>query len=130
MNRLIIAAAAALAWSAGQGVAADFDGSKLLVCANMEASDCGPGQPCARGRADDFGAPTFMRIDFAAKNIIGPNRTTPIVTQERNVNQLLLQGTELGYAWSVALDTTSGKIAATLIDRDGVIVLFGACTPL
>jgi hypothetical protein len=42
----------------------------------------------------------------------------------------LLQGTELDYAWSLALDTTSGNLAATLIDREEVVVLFGACTPL
>lgn len=129
MNRWIVAAAAALALSAGHALAADFDGSKLLICANTEASDCGPGQACARGRADDFGAPTFIRIDFAAKSIIGPKRTTPIVSQEKSGTQVLLQGTELGYAWSLALDTTSGKLAATLLDTDGAIVMFGACTP-
>lgn len=130
MNRWKVAAVAAFALFAGNGMASDFDGSKRLICANTEASDCGPGQSCVRARADDVGAPTFLRIDFAEKSIIGPKRTTPILTQERSGNQLLLQGTELGYAWSLALDTSTGRMSATLVDRDGAIVLFGACTPL
>lgn len=107
---------------------ADFDGSKLLICANMEASECGMGQTCVRGQATEFGAPAFIRIDLANKTIVGPRRTTPIVGMLTDAQQILLQGTELGYAWSIALDTSSGLMAATLVDHDDVIVLFGACT--
>jgi hypothetical protein len=127
MKRLFAAGMAVLAWNAAHG--ADFDGSKLLICANVEAADCGPGEACTRGRPDDLGAPAFIRIDFAKKAIVGPRRTTPIVSMDKSLNQILLQGTELGYAWSVALDTNSGKLAATLVDRESVMVLFGACTP-
>lgn len=126
----VAAAAAAWVWSAAQAAGAEYDGSRLLICANTEASDCGAGQACARGQAGAFGAPTFFRIDFANKTIVGPKRSTPIVSQDRSASQLLLQGTELGYAWSIALDTTDGRVAASLVDRDGVIVLFGNCTPL
>ena len=120
--------AAGLALALGLAHGADFDGSKMLICANMEAADCNPGQICARGRADEFGAPAFIRIDFANKAIVGPNRTTPIVGMANDAQQILLQGTELGYAWSIALHTGSGQLAATLVDHDSVIVLFGACT--
>jgi hypothetical protein len=47
---------------------------------------------------------------------------------EANEQQLLLQGTELGFAWSVALDKSTGEMSATLVNRDGAFVLFGACT--
>ena len=127
MKRWIAAGVTMLACSLAQG--ADYDGSRLLICANVEAADCGPGQACTKGRAEDVGAPVFIRIDFAKKVIVGPRRTTPIVGMEKSPNQMLLQGTELGYAWSIALDTGSGKLAATLVDREGVVVLFGACTP-
>lgn len=128
-KRAIGAIAAILAGTALPGVAADYDGSKLLVCANLEAAYCSPGYACDPGQASDIGAPTFMRIDLANKRIVGPQRTTPIVTVEKGDGQLLLQGTELEYAWSLALDTAEGTIAATLVDREGVVVLFGACTP-
>jgi hypothetical protein len=109
---------------------AEFDGSRLLMCANVEAADCAPGQTCVRLRPDDIGAPAFIRIDFNRKVIVGPKRTTDITSIEKADRQLLLQGTELGYAWSIALDTGSGKLAATLADREGVFVLFGNCTAM
>ena len=116
--------------TAGIALAADFDGSKLLICAPVEAMDCVAGEACTRGRPDDIGAPAFMRIDFAKKAIVGPKRTSPILFMEKSESQLVLQGTELGHAWTLALDRSDGKIAATLVDRTGVFVLFGSCTPL
>ena len=129
MKRAITFVAAILAWAAVPGAASDFDGSKLLVCANMEAAYCSSGQKCDSGRPSDIGAPNFIRIDLANKNIVGPERTTPIVTVEKGSEQLLLQGTELGYAWSLALDINDGSLAATIVNRYEVVVLFGACTP-
>jgi hypothetical protein len=129
MKRAIMTLAALLTWTAVPGVASDFDGSKLLVCANMEAAYCSSGQPCDSGRPADIGAPNFMRIDLANKNIVGPERTTTIMNVEKSPDQLLLQGTEFGYAWTLALDVQGGTLAATIVNRDQVVVLFGACTP-
>jgi hypothetical protein len=131
MKRFVLAAGAMLAWAAGSmAAAADFDGSKLLICATVEAMDCASGQTCTKGRPEDIDAPAFMRIDFKKKTIVGPKRTTKIVSLERGGQQLLLQGTELGYGWTLALDQASGKMAVTLANREGVFVLFGSCTPL
>jgi hypothetical protein len=127
MRQFILAALATLAWPV---YAADFDGSKLLICAPVEASDCAPGQACTRSRPEDIAAPAFMRIDFGKKAIVGPKRTTKIVSMEKGEGQLLLQGTELGYGWTLALDQSNGKMTITLVDRDGAFVLFGSCTPL
>ena len=126
MKRWLAAGFSAFAFGVAHG--ADFDGSKLLICANMEAADCNPGQTCTKARPEDLGAPAFIRIDFANKAIVGAKRTTPIVGMSTEANQILLQGTELGYAWSIVLNTGSGALAATLVDHDSVIVLFGACT--
>jgi hypothetical protein len=110
--------------------AADFDGSRRLLCATAEARDCVSGESCSGGLPDDFGAPVFLRIDFEKKTVVGPKRTTPIRLMEQDERQLLLQGTELGYAWVFALDRTSGKFSASLTDLEGAFVLFGSCTPL
>jgi hypothetical protein len=71
-----------------------------------------------------------MRVDFAKKTIAGPNRTTPIVSLNKSERQILLQGTELGYGWTMAIDAQDGSMAASLIGDDGVIALFGAGAPL
>jgi hypothetical protein len=109
-------------------LASDFDGSKPLICATVQAMDCVVGDDCVRGLAEDIGAPMFMRIDLARKAVIGPKRTSPVRLVEGNERQLLLQGTELGFAWSIALDKETGQMSATLVDRNGAYVLFGACT--
>jgi hypothetical protein len=110
--------------------AGDFDGSKLLICATVEAMDCVSGDDCTKGRPGDIGAPAFLRIDFAKKAIAGPKQSTPIVSMDNSDYQILLQGKEHGYAWTLALDQESGKMTATMVNREGVFVLFGSCTPL
>lgn len=130
MKRITRLAAAVAFCAAGTVAAADFDGSKRLICAPVEAMDCVSGTECYRGNPDDVGAPAFMRIDIANKSIAGPKRTTPIRQIETDADQVLLQGSELGYAWALALDQKTGKFSATLTDREGTFVLFGACTPL
>jgi hypothetical protein len=125
------AAACAAAWAlVVPAFGADFDGSKRLICATVEARDCASGGECFRGLPDEIGAPAFLRIDFEKKAIVGPQRTTPILFMEKGDRQLLLQGTEIGYAWALALDQASGRFSASLTDLDGAFVLFGSCTPL
>jgi hypothetical protein len=108
---------------------ADFDGSKPLLCATIDAHFCDVGEVCYRTLPALLGAPQFMHINFAKKAIIGPHRTAEIRFMEPSEGQLLLQGTELGYAWSVALDTKTGAMSTTLVNREDVFVLFGTCTP-
>jgi hypothetical protein len=108
---------------------ADFDGSKMLICATVDVMDCVSGENCAKGRPGDMGAPAFLRIDFAKKTI-GAKVTTPIVSIDTTEEQILLKGNEQGYGWTFALDQDAGRFAATLVNREGVFVLFGSCTPL
>jgi hypothetical protein len=119
----VVATAAAAASQAG-----DYDGSRPLICATMQAMDCAAGEDCLRGLPTDVGAPTFMRIDFERKAVIGPKRTSPVLFMDNSGGQLLLQGHELGFGWTLALDQDSGQMSATLVNRDGAYVLFGACT--
>ena len=115
---------------AGPASAGDFDGSKLLICAPVEAIDCAPGETCRKGAPADSGLPSFIRIDIAKMVVIGPKRTTPIVSIEKSEQQILLQGTELGFAWTIALDQDSGEMSGSFVNREEVFVLFGSCTPL
>jgi hypothetical protein len=110
--------------------AAAADGVQRLMCATVEAMDCEPGAACFRGRPAEVGAPAFMRIDLEKGVIAGVNRSTPIVRIEKQADSLLLQGTEVGYGWTMAIDVKGGTMAATLVNRDGAFVLFGSCTPL
>jgi hypothetical protein len=120
---------AALLCSTTAGFAADFDGSKRLICATVDADACDPGEACLRGLPDELGVPRFMHIDFAAKTIAGPKRTTQIRYIDNSADQILMQGTELGYAWTVVLDKMDGAMSITLVSRDDAFTVFGYCTP-
>lgn len=111
-------------------VAGDFDGTKLLICAPVTSMDCMFGDECIKGTPEDIGAPAFMRIDFAKKAIVGPKRSSEILQMDKSEGQLLLQGKEAGFGWTIALDQEDGKMSVTLVNRDGAFVLFGSCTPL
>ena len=112
--------------------AAGAEAPSRLICATVEAMDCEAGATCLKGLPSQIGAPSFMRIDLEQKTIAGPKRTTPIAFMEKNdeSGQMLLQGTETGFGWTMAIDTKAGTMAATLVNRDGAFVLFGSCTPL
>jgi len=77
----------------------------------------------------DIGLPQFMRIDFVKKTIRGTSRTTPIESMAKTPGQILMQGTELGFAWTLVLDSATGEMTSTLANRDHTYVMFGACTP-
>jgi hypothetical protein len=127
MKKNLLFAVLCLAWNfAG---AADFDGSKPLICATMEAHDCDAGETCTRVLPDNLGLPQFIRIDFAKQAIVGPKRTTPIRNIERSPDQILMQGTELGFAWTLAIETASGKLNASFVNAENAVAVFGACTP-
>jgi hypothetical protein len=119
-----VAAAFAPAASAG-----DFDGSKPLICAPVQAMECYAGEECKMGLPDAVGAPAFMRIDFTQRRVVGPKRSSAIESVTADETQLLLQGIELGHAWSMSLNHQTGKMVLSLVGKDVAFVLFGSCTP-
>jgi hypothetical protein len=109
-------------------LAADFDGSKPLLCATQSALDCSRGDDCAAGLPEEIGAPAFMRVDLTKKTVIGPHTTSDILLQDKSGKQLLLQGREAGFGWTIVVDQQSGELTVTLANRNGAYVLYGACT--
>lgn len=131
MRNLFGAALAAVIIGApALAAAADFDGSKPLICSTMEAHDCSAGDNCARGLPDSVGAPQFLRIDFVKQIIMGPKRSTPIKSIIKDKDQLILQGVELNFGWTLAIDTETGALTSSIISHEAAVVVFGACTPL
>ena len=127
IRNLVVAGLALLALPV---LAADFDGSKPLLCATQSALDGARGDDCATGLPEEIGAPTFMRIDLAKKSVIGPQTTTEILLQDKSGKQLLLQGRESGFGWTIVIDQPSGELTVTLTNRNGAYVLYGACTAI
>src|SRR5262249_10800870 len=91
----ILVAIGVVCLATASALAGDFDGSRVLICAPVQAFDCAAGEDCAKGLPDEIGAPAFMRIDLPNKSVVGPKRTSPILLADKTESQLVLQGTEL-----------------------------------
>jgi hypothetical protein len=105
-----------------------FDGTKPLLCSSIEALDCDPGVACERGIPENMGAPQFLRIDFAKNEIAGPLRTTKIRSMEKDDDQIVLQGYEIGLGWTLAIDRITGNMRITFAGGNAAFIIFGACT--
>ncbi len=115
--------------------AASFDGSEPLLCASVEAYDCGAGGECFKGTAEGINAPQFIRLDFEQKltratRLGGEERTAKIESITREEGKLILQGVQMGLGWSMTIAQESGAMALTATGEQVVFVIFGACTPL
>ncbi|MFM0716986.1 hypothetical protein PQQ53_10240 [Paraburkholderia strydomiana] len=110
--------------------AAGFDGSKPLLCATIDAHACDPGIACTRSLPDDIGAPRFLSLDFDKKVITGPARTTPMHVASKDANQIIMDGTEMGFGWTLVVDSTDGSMTLTIVNSQDAMVLFGNCTVL
>jgi hypothetical protein len=129
MHPVVQVAGVALLLAMSTAPAADFDGSKNLICAPVEVNDCIAVDGCTKTVPSEVGAPAFIRIDFGQQAMVGPKRASPIKVIEKSDQELLLMGTELGYGWTVALDQVSGEMAVTMTNGVGSFVFFGSCTP-
>lgn len=114
----------------GTALAGDFDGSRELLCAPVLAMDCAEGADCTTGTPVQMGAPAFIRVNAAKKQVIGAKRSLPAQQVDKTSEQLMLRGADSGQAWAIAIDAASGRMYATLTGRDGAIVLIGSCTPV
>jgi hypothetical protein len=114
--------------------AADFDGSKPLLCATIETFECGPGIECQQGMAQSINLPQFLKIDFKEKKISGTREsgevlTTEIENMERSDGKLVLQGSQNNKGWSMLINEATGKMTITASDDQVGFVIFGACIP-
>ncbi len=131
----VLGVIAALFAASSAANAEGFDGSQPLICASMEAYDCGPGEDCLKGTAESIDAPQFIWLDFERKltratRANGEERTAKIESLTQEEGKLILQGVQLGLGWSMTIAQESGAMALTAAGDRMAFVIFGACTPL
>ena len=133
MKKLIILIAVGLATLGTSFVqAGDFDGSKPLICAILNAVACPRNEAIEKGDAESVNLPQFFHIDCAKKLITGKGpdgdeRTTNIEKMTHEDGKLILQGVQKGKAWSAVIDEETGKTVLVGADNGIGIVVFGAC---
>ena len=136
MRKLIpgLALAAAVSLSAAAS-ADDLTGQDRILCAAVEVTRCMESGTCSSELPWNLNIPQFIEIDLKAKTFSttkasGENRTTAIRTLLREDELLVLQGFEMGRAFSFVIHEPSG-MASVAVARDGLTVsIFGSCTPM
>ena len=138
LNRLCIAVLTGLLLlMSGPANAKDsFDGSSNLLCAAFEVMACLDGNTCRRGEARTFDLPDFMTVDFKNKVIHATHdggtkeANSPIKNYEESGTQLVLQGTENGHGWTMAIHRDNGRMSLAAVGEELSFSIFGACKAL
>ncbi len=127
---------ALLAIFAAMPVAADdLTGADRFLCTPGEVTVCAMDGECTSGPPWEFNVPDFIEVDLEAgllktTEASGENRQTPIPRIIREEGLIVLQGLEMGRAFSFNIEEASGTMTAVAA-RNGLFVgSFGVCTPL
>jgi len=118
----------------GPLLAEDLTGSKQFLCSAIEANMCRPGEGCEGGPPWNTQIPHFIVFDLDKRKIhtteaSHQSRSTEIKTLEREGELIVIQGYELGRAFSFIITEPTGLLTATIATDDGGVVSFGVCTP-
>lgn len=122
-------------------LAADFDGSKPMLCSTVTVNECSPDGKCEAVTARDVNAPDFVRVDVRKKTMTGTaggtDRPSNKIDNADELGGLLFvqgkaanpgaTGDDDGLAWSMAIDTESGYMVLTASGHAAAFVIFGSC---
>lgn len=131
LHRLAAAALGLVSW-VNLASAADFDGSKPMVCALLELSSCATGGDCQKETPESANVPRFIFIDAKQGTITGTRPggqplTTKIERSHVLGDLLVLEGAEGAISWAINISQSTGKLSFGAVG-DGVgFVVFGAC---
>jgi hypothetical protein len=133
INEILLSMIIGLAVSSA-AVAADFDGSRDLLCVPTDATQCEGAGDCDRVAVEEINIPRFVNVDFKQKRLRGTmlggeEQTTAI----QNVltpadGRTILQGAENGRGWTMTIDPTTGDMSVAIAGDDIGFILFGVCT--
>jgi len=121
---------------AGQTASADdLAGANRILCASVQATVCYEDGECAIDLPWNVNVPAFIEVDLDAKrlsstNASGLNRTTPIKHVERQDGTIVLQGFEMGRAFSWIITEATGQVSVAVAFEGAAVAVFGSCTPI
>ncbi len=112
----------------------DLTGADRFLCAAVQANVCTPEGKCESGPPWGWNIPAFVEVDLAAKKLgttpkSGERRETAIPSIRRDNGLIVLQGFEMGRAYSVLIKEGTGEASFAVAREHLVVSVFGSCTP-
>jgi hypothetical protein len=120
----------------GRAVCAeDLTGSSRFLCAPVQATVCFEDGECGIDLPWNLNVPEFIEVDLDAKRLgttaaSGENRETPIEHLSRQDGTIVLQGFEMGRAFSWVISEETGRVTVALAADGASVAVFGACTAI
>jgi len=118
----------------GAVLAENLSGTNKFLCSPIQVNACKASGDCNSGLPSSFNIPQFIVVDLNKKELrttkaSSENRKTQLKSVQREEGLIILQGYELGRAFSFMINESTG-VASVAVSRDGTTVsVFGACTP-
>lgn len=121
-------------WGIKPASADDLTGASTLLCSSSWATVCVSDEVCESGAPWGWNIPQFVEIDIDKKLLStteasGENRSTPAEVLRRGEGRILIQGEELGRAFSIFISEKTGSLSSVIAAEDLTVSVFGACTP-
>ena len=113
----------------------DLTEANRFLCAAVQATVCYEDGECEIDLPWNLNIPAFIEVDFDAKRLSsttasGLNRTTPIKHVDRQDGTIVLQGFEMGRAFSWVITEATGQVTVAVAFEGAAVAVFGSCTPL
>ncbi|HKJ18597.1 MAG TPA: hypothetical protein VJ984_14685 [Xanthomonadales bacterium] len=115
-------------------LADDVSDTRHLLCSTLHSDVCIQNEGCVKVPPADLNIPQFILIDartgeLSTTDSSGENRKTTADSVSRGDGQLILQGVELGRAFSLFVDEASGDATFAAAADMLSMSVFAACTP-
>jgi hypothetical protein len=124
-----------LALAGGAAWADDLTGSTRFLCTSVQATACHEDGECWIDLPWNINVPQFIEVDLDARRLSttkasGENRSTPIEHLSRDNGTIVLQGFEMGRAFSFVITEQTGQVTVAVAAEGRAVAVFGACTPM
>jgi len=123
-------------------LAADFDGSKTLLCSFAQITECDLGSECRAVTNEGIDAPDFVKFDFKRKKFSAISAGIETAPDDIDnvidlASYVVVQGVQGGaegaadtLAWSATINHATGLMVVTAAGENAGFVVFGACTTI
>jgi hypothetical protein len=125
-----------LALAAPSAAAADdLTGQQEFLCTAVQVNVCNDDGECTSDQPWNLNIPQFIEVNLKDKKLSttkasGENRSTPIKNLERADGMIVLQGFEMGRAFSFLINEKTGMLVVSVAREGKAVSVFGACTPM
>jgi hypothetical protein len=96
-----------------------------------KGQECEPGRACQRRTPEALNLTPCLRIDTKGKRVEAGDasgRTAPIHELDQVDGRPIMHGGQEGRSWSAVIQGESGRLSVGVVDHDGGVLIFGACT--